>query len=245
MNLLESIRIILVNTTHPGNIGATARAMKNMGLKDLYLVDPYQFPHVEATARASGADDLLEKAKVVPTLAEAVKDCGFVIGTTARTRGIPWPVLDLRTAAKKTLVEAERGPVAILFGQERAGLTNEELEYCHAVINIPCNPEYTSLNLAQAVQLVTYEIRMSWLEQQEKPIAAKKFRLDRPASAAEMEGFYEHLRETLIQIGFLNPMEPKKIMRRMIRLFNRTQLEKREINILRGMLSAMQEKIND
>lgn len=239
LNNLSAIRIVLVNTTHPGNIGATARAMKNMGLTQLYLVNPKIFPHVDATARASGADDLLATAQVVTTLDEAVADCKLIIGTSARSRGIPWPLLNVREAAEKMRQEAVKNKIAIVFGQEQFGLTNEELECCHFVITIPCNPDYASLNLAAAVQIIAYEIRMAFGGDKLAMPLAEPGVYDL-ATAEEMQKFYEHLQQTLIELEFLDPKNPRKLMRRLIRLFNRARVEKREINILRGILTAME-----
>jgi len=251
MNFLPStsICIVLVNTSHPGNIGAAARAIKNMGLSKLMLVNPKIFPHADATARASGADDILAQAVVVNDLDEAIKDCKLVIGTTARSRGIPWPLLSVRAAAEKILQEAIHH-VAVLFGHERSGLTNDELDRCHFVINIPCNPDYSSLNLAAAVQIITYEIRMAYLQQypeQQADDQQKQLIETLPfydyASADEMQKFYQHLEETLVKLEFLDPENPRKLMRRLIRLYNRARVEKRELNILRGILTAVQARI--
>lgn len=234
------IRIVLVNTTHPGNIGATARAIKNMGLSQLYLVNPKMFPHAEATARASGADDVLAEAVVTDSLDDAINGCSLVIGTSARRRDIPWPMLQLRDAAKKIIYEAEHHPVAILFGQEQFGLTNDELERCHFLITIPCNPDYPSLNLAAAVQIVAYEICMAIATDVGAQHAAP---IDDLATADEMQKFYDHLQQMLIDIEFLNPQNPRKLMHRLIRLFNRARVEKRELNILRGILTGVQKKL--
>lgn len=238
-SLLTAIRIVLVNTTHPGNIGAVARAMKNMGLSQLCLVNPKLFPHAEATARASGADDLLKHATVVNDLDAAIKDCDLVIGSSVRMRGIPWPVFDVREAAAKIIQEAPTAKIAILFGQEKSGLTNEELQRCHFVINIPSNPDYSSLNLAAAAQIVAYEIWMAQSTQPQYVALEKKVEL---ATADETQKFYAHLEQTLMEINFLDPHYPKQLMRRLTRLFNRLRMEKREVNILRGILTAVQEK---
>jgi TrmH family RNA methyltransferase len=232
MTILSHIRIVLVETTHPGNIGATARAMKNMGLTDLALVNPKIFPDPEAVARASGADDLLEQAQVCPTLNEAIADCGLVIGASARLRSIPWPQLDPVDCARRVAQSATR--TAILFGREHSGLTNEELERCHYLLHIPCNPEFSSLNVAAAVQIITYELRK----------AANQPRPQSPsvslASAEEMESFFGHLETTLHDLQFLHARKQStSILRRLRRLFNRSQLEKTEIHLLRGILSVI------
>lgn len=235
MDSLANIRIVLVGTTHPGNIGGAARAMKTMGLSALHLVDPRQFPSAEATARASGADDLLARARVHASLDEAVADCGLVFGASARPRTIPWPVMDARETALRALAEAAQAPVAVVFGREHSGLTNEELERCNYHIHIPANPEYSSLNLAAAVQVVAYELRVAAL--QGASVEAKE---EPPATAEEVEGFYRHLEQTLVDIGFLDRDNPRQLMRRLRRLFGRVRLEATETNILRGILTAAQ-----
>lgn len=232
MDHLSHLRIVLVETTHPGNIGATARAMKNMGLSDLALVAPKIFPSPEAVARASGADDLLDQARVCDSLQEAIADCGLVIGASARLRSITWPQLDPTECGQ--LVAQSPTRTAILFGREHSGLTNEELERCHYLLHIPCNPDFSSLNVAAAVQIVTYEMRKaverSQTGQQSGPLA----------TAREMESFFGHLETTLYDLQFLH--ERKKnpsIIRRLKRIFNRAQLETTEIHLLRGILSVI------
>lgn len=228
------IRIVLVGTTHPGNIGAVARAMKNMGLDDLALVAPRYFPHPDASARASGADDLLEKARVVDTLAEAIEDCIFVAGASARSRSINWPCLDAREAASRALVESARGNVALVFGPEKSGLSNEDLDHCQALLSIPTNPDFSSLNLAMAVQVVCYEIRA---QQSEAP---PPFESDvPPATSGAMEHFFAELEVLLLDTGFLDPDNPRHLMRRLRRLFVRAEPDENEINILNGILTAI------
>lgn len=234
----NQIRIVMVETTHPGNIGAAARAMKTMRQRRLYLVNPKIFPSVDVTARAAGADDLLAEAVVCESLQEAVKDCVFVVGTTARDRRIPWPVLTPREGTKKILEVAGTGDVAILFGRENSGLNNEDLELCNLVLQVPANPEYSSLNVASAVQIICYEIMQSSLsatelEKQEAP----------PATAEEMQQFYRHFEEVMTEVGFYNPDKPRRLIRRIKRLFNRAQPDQKEINMLRGFLAGVQEKI--
>lgn len=236
-NMLDQIRIVLVETTHPGNIGGAARAMKNMGLARLSLVNPLYFPHAEATARASGADDLLAAAEVHPTLDAALAGCTLVFGTTARARSIPWPAVDPREAAQRALAAAPQGPVAFVFGREHSGLSNEELDRCNYLLHIPTNPEYASLNLAAAVQVVAYELRMA--TQQGPVMAADATPL---GSAHERELFYGHLEDVLTELRFLDPNNPKHLMRRLRRLFNRAELDRNEINILRGILTAVQRR---
>lgn len=239
---LARIRIVLINTTHPGNIGATARAMKVMGLSSLHLVTPKIYPHADATARASGADDLLQSARVHDSLDAALRGCSLVLGTSARLRSLPMPMLDARRGAGQALAEANRNTggydVAVLFGRERYGLTNEEMQRCHYLVNIPSNPDYSSLNIAQAVQILSYELR----------IAAQGFSdisIDPPdwvpVDAEQMERLFEHLEQALLDVRFLNPRQPKKLMARLRRLFNRARPDQNEINILRGILKATQD----
>ncbi|MEH6516303.1 MAG: tRNA (cytosine(32)/uridine(32)-2'-O)-methyltransferase TrmJ [Halioglobus sp.] len=236
---LDNIRIVLVNTSHPGNIGGVARAMKNMGLSRLTLVAPRQFPDEQAQWRAVSAADLLEQAVVVDTVEEAVADCQFVVGTSARNRSIPWPLLDPRRCAER-IGAATRGgeQVAILFGREDRGLTNEELQLCNLHLNVPTS-EFSSLNLAMAVQVVCYELRML-LVAEELP-ADDSDQWDTPFSTAQnMELYYQHLETTLVDIGFLDPKAPRQLMARLRRLFGRVRLDELELNILRGILTASQ-----
>ena len=231
---LQGVRIVLVEPTHPGNIGAAARAMKAMGLAHLHLVAPARFPSAEATARAAGADDVLHAARVVDSVGEAVADCGLVLGTTARVRRIEWPVIDPREAARRAVDQAVRAPVAVLFGRESAGLTNAELDRCHALIRIPAAARFSSLNVAAAVQIVAYELRT-----EAGGIAVAAAPAQSPAATAEeLEGFYRHLEETLVRTGYLDPAAPKLLMRRLRRLFSRAEPDRAEINILRGILTA-------
>lgn len=234
---LSRIRVVLVNTSHPGNIGAVARAMKNMGLQELTLVQPDTFPSAEATARASGADDVLASARVVASLAEAIEDCALVVGSSARSRTITWPTLDPRSCAERMVAVAATDPVALVMGRERTGLTNAELEHCHFLVNIPANPGYSSLNVAAATQVLVYELRMAALTRATTSIAP--WRSDHPfATAEELEGLYAHFESALIRLRFLDPENPRQLMRRLRRLFNRSQLDRMEVNILRGILSA-------
>ena len=229
-----SIRIVLVGTTHPGNIGATARAMKNMGLGDLALVDPRYFPDKEATARASGAEDLLESATVVETLEEAIADCVYVAGASARSRAINWPCLDARDCAEKLLRESAAGPVAAVFGPEKSGLSNEHLDHCDTLLTIPTNPDFSSLNLAMAVQVVAYELQAA------RAVKQPEYEADAPlATSAEMEHFYAHLEQVLTDLEFLDPDNPRHLMRRLRRLFLRARPDQNEVNILRGILSSV------
>jgi TrmH family RNA methyltransferase len=237
--LLSNIRIILVGTTHPGNIGAAARAMKNMGLSDLALVAPKIYPSDEATARAAGADDILEQAQVFATLDEALADRECIIGASARLRTIAWPQLDPKQCAAK-IAEQAQAKTAILFGRESIGLSNEELERCHYLLHIPCNPEFSSLNVAAAVQVVSYELFQA--AQTAAPVAPPNNE-DALANGEEMESFHQHLLQTLHEIGFLHERKSSPVLiRRLRRIFNRAGLEKTDIHILRGILSRVQKR---
>jgi TrmH family RNA methyltransferase len=235
---LAKIRVVLINTTHPGNIGATARAMKVMGLSSLHLVTPQKFPDAEATALASGADDLLQHARVHDSLESALENCGLVLGTSARLRSLAMPQFDARTAAQQAMLEVEQHEVALLFGRERYGLTNEEMQRCNWLVHIDANPEYSSLNLAQAVQVLCYELRMAAMAGADR---APDLPDHEPVDGLQMDRFYQHLEKTLLDISFLNPAQPKKLMMRLRRLFNRARPDQNEINILRGILTASQE----
>jgi len=235
---LSNIRIVLVRPTHPGNVGATARAMKNMSLRSLYLVSPENFPSDQASDRAVGADDVLRSAAIFTSLDEALKGCHLVIGTSARQRRIEWPALDPESCARRLVDGAQRGPVALLFGQERTGLLNAELDRCHYVVTIPSDREYSSLNLACAVQILAYEIHRAMLSG--STAGASDTREGGPVGAEDMQRFYRHLEEVLQQIDFLDPENPRLLMRRLMRLFNRVDLDHNEMNILRGILTAVQ-----
>lgn len=236
---LSSIRIILVETSHPGNIGSTARAMKTMGLESLYLVRPQAFPHPKANEMAASADDILLQATVVDTLDEALMGCQLICATSARPRGISLPGLIPAQSAALICEQADSTEVAIVFGREQSGLTNEELLKCHFHIHIPSNPDYSSLNLSQAVQILAYELRMRFLS----PTAEVSSRRDDNASAEDVELFYDHLKQVFIDINFLKSASPRRLMERVRRLFNRIQLEKMEVRILRGMLSQVQKSL--
>lgn len=233
-----SIRIVLVGTTHPGNIGACARAMKNMGVTDLVLVNPRHFPHEEATARASGAADVLQSARVVATLGEAIADCVYTAGASARTRAINWPSLQPRECASRLLTESARGPAAVVFGPEKSGLSNADLDLCDTLLTIPTDPDFSSLNLAMAVQVITYELRLAGRGE-----APPEYEPDAPpATSEELEYFYAHLEQVLTDIQFLDPDNPRTLMRRLRRLFIRAQPDKNEVSILRGILTAVDRK---
>lgn len=237
--LLDNIRVVLARTSHPGNIGAAARAMKTMGLSQLVLVDPAVFPNSQAEAMASGATDLLAAARVCSTLAEALADTTLALGVSARRRDIVAEVLMPQQAAARLLTEAQAAPVALVFGNETSGLSNEELNLCQSLVTIPANPDYSSLNLAAAVQVMSYELRRVWLGQEAWPQPDLE-----AASGSEIEGFYAHLQTTLEDLEFLNRGSPGKLMAKLRRLFSRTRLAKEEVNILRGILTAAQEVRN-
>lgn len=236
---LSNIRVVLVETSHPGNIGSVARAMKTMGLSRLVLVNPKTFPDGLATAMASGAADVLSSARIVDSLAEAIEDCTLVIGTSARLRVSAWPQVDAQGAAKVLLShQRDAGQVALVFGRESSGLTNSELDLCHYLGHVPTNPDYGSLNLAMGVQIFAYELWMQaqqqagWSEQSQQP---KEL-----ATSAALQGFYQHLESTLQTIEFLDDRNHEPFMRRMKRLFGRIQLEANEVTMLRGTLRRMQ-----
>lgn len=236
---LDSIRIVLVATSHPGNIGSTARAMKTMGLHSLYLVTPKSFPDYKAKEMAAGADDILENAQVTQTLDEALVGCQLIFATSARPRGLSLPGLLPASCAELVAEHSDNTQIAVVFGREHAGLTNEELLKCQYHIHIPSNPEYSSLNLAQAVQIVAYELRTKLLT----PTAEVSMRHDHYASADEIEQFYAHLQEVFIETQFLKKANPRRLMQRVRRLFNRINLEQMEVSILRGMLSQVQKSL--
>lgn len=238
-----AVRIVLVNTTHSGNIGGVARAMKNMGLCQLYLVAPRQFPAEEANWRAASAGDVLDTAVVTETLQDAIADCHFVVGTSARGRRIPWPTVNPRQCAAQVAARTAGGAqVAIVFGREDRGLTNDELQACNLHLHIPTHEDYTSLNLAMAVQIVAYELRMLSVEG-ELP-ASEYADWDAPfCSVEDMQRYFEHLEETLVQVGFLNPVAPRQLMARLRRLYSRIPLDEMEMSILRGILTETQKAI--
>lgn len=241
--MLENTRIVMVKTSHPGNIGAAARAMKNMGLSRLYLVEPKEHPTFESFSRAAGADDVLGNAVITDTLAEALKGCVWVAGTSARERMVQWPTYDPHECAGICRDKSEQGDVAIVFGRERTGLTNEELEMCNALVHIPTNAKYSSLNVAAAVQVLCYEVRMAFLSYQD--VAAEKTRTareDMPATSDQLEGMYQHMYQMMEDIKFFSGSNPEVIMRRLKSLFNRAQTTRREVAILRGIFSAAQGK---
>lgn len=239
----DNIRIVLVNTSHPGNIGGAARAMKNMGLSRLYLVAPKDFPSEKAVWRAAGALDVLDQAVVVESLDEAIAGCGLVVGTSARERRIPWPLVDPRQCGERCWQEAGEHEVALLFGREDRGLTNEELHKCQYHVHIPANPDYSSLNLATAVQVISYELRMAYLTQAQGSLLGNLEWDLPPAKIEAMERYFEHLQETLETLGFLEPDNPRQTMTRLRRLYQRIRPDEMELSILRGVLTATQNYI--
>lgn len=236
--MLSNIRIVLVQTFHPGNIGAAARALKNMGLSQLYLVQPRCFPDPEAESRAAGAKDLLANAVVVDSVEEAIADCQLVIGTSARERSYDLPLLDLETAAVQAVQEAHSGQIAILFGRETMGLNNAEMLLCNRHLYIDANPDYPVLNVAQAIQLVCYELRR----------AARKTAAEAVTEAPyprqqEMVLFYEHLERVLRETRFIIPQHEGRVMDKLRRYFNRSRPEKSELGMLRGILASVEETV--
>lgn len=238
--MLDNIRIVLVETSHTGNMGSTARAMKTMGLTNLYLVNPLVKPDSQAIALSAGASDVIGNATIVDTFDEAIAGCSLVVGTSARSRSLPWPMLEPRECGQRSAMESEHAPVAIVFGRERVGLTNDELQKCHYHVAIPANPEYSSLNLAMAVQIIAYEIRVAHLDRitAHQPVAEEE-----PYPLVDdLERFYAHLEETLHATGFIRPTHPGNIMSRLRRLFTRARPEAQELNILRGILASIEKQ---
>ena len=236
----SKLRIVLVETSHPGNIGATARAMANMGLGRLVLVKPKRWPTAEGLSMATSALHVCDAAVTVPSLQEAIADCQLVIGTSARLRNMPIPLLDPEACAAQVCSVMDKREVAIVFGREMSGLSNEELHLCHYHVHIPVDPDYSSLNLAAAVMVLAYELRKTALKQSGSGLVpARDTDWDQePATAADLEGFFEHLERVLIRLDFHDPDNPRQLMRRLRRLYQRIQPDRMEINILRGILGA-------
>ena len=239
-----SIRFVLVRTSHPGNIGASARAIRTMGYERLVLVHPARFPHEDATALAAGAADTLERAAVVPDLVSAIADCELVLGCTARRRAVQLPELSPRAAAARVFAATPGAQVAIVFGNERSGLENDELMRCHAAVHIPADPTFSSLNLSQAVQVLAYELRLAQLEAAAS-VESAPARDDPAATAEQLEHFFAHLAATLQDIDFHKGRSPRTIMKRLRRLFLRADLEQREVRILRGIFDDAQRKARE
>jgi TrmH family RNA methyltransferase len=231
--MTAQVRIVLIEPSHPGNIGSVARAMKNMALSELVLVRPRSFPHAEANALAAGADDILAGARIVDSVAEALADCGYIAGTTSRPRSYYWEFTTPRDVAGRIAELPEENRAALLFGSERYGLATDDLQYCNVLVRIPANPDYCSLNLAMSVQLLAYELFMA----RENPHSHIQLELPLAASG-DVEHFYAHLNQVLNEIDFED--RTGHLMERLRRLFNRAQLDRNELNILRGILSAVQ-----
>ena len=228
----SKIKFILFEPSHPGNVGAAARAIKTMGFDKLCLINPIEHPHSEARARSSGALDVLLNAEVFDNLQDAIKGCGLIIGTTSRSRRISVPITNIRETAPSIVAEAKQKPVAVIFGPEKSGLINKQVDCCNQLVNIPSTGSYKSLNLAMAVQIVAYELRVA---SEALPSAIRARNL---ASNDEIELFYNHLNQVLLETGFLDPKNPKQLMRRLRTLFNRAQMDENEINIMRGILAS-------
>ena len=237
--MLNNIRVVLVGTSHPGNIGSVARAMKTMGLSNLYLAEPRTEIDGQSIALAAGAADILQNVTKVDSFDEAIADCSLVVATSARSRTLDWPVLEPREAGDKLVAESESSPVAIVFGRENHGLSNEELQKCNYHVVIPANEEYSSLNLAQAVQIVCYETRMSYLNRNREAEVIEEYPLQK-----EQEQFFEHLERTLLSTGFIIKNHPGQVMTKLRRLFSRARIESQEMNILRGILSSIEKFAN-
>jgi len=242
MTMLQNIRIVLVETSHTGNMGSVARAMKTMGLTNLWLVNPLVKPDSQAIALAAGASDVIGNAQIVDTLDDALAGCSLVVGTSARSRTLPWPMLDPRECGLKSVGEAAQAPVALVFGRERVGLTNDELQKCHYHVAIAANPEYSSLNLAMAVQVIAYEVRMAWLAAQEKTESVTAEDDVAYPLVDDLERFYGHLEQTLLSTGFIRADHPGQVMNKLRRLFTRARPESQELNILRGILASIEQK---
>jgi TrmH family RNA methyltransferase len=240
--MLANIRIVLVKPSHPGNIGAVARAMKNMGLHRLYLVSPADFPSFEASQRAASASDVLAEAVVVDSLQQALAGCALVAGTTARLRNVQWPQIDARAGGELLVTESEQHEVALVFGSERTGLLNDEMEQCQYLVNIPTSDEYSSLNLSQAVQIMCYEILMASRAGVAAVEAEPKYELDRLASMEQLNGLYVHILDAMQQFEFFGTRNHEQVMRRMRCLFGRARVTVRELQILRGMIKVAQGK---
>lgn len=242
-----NIRIVLVETSHPGNIGAVARAMKNMQLETLYLVRPKNFPDEQAVARSSGATDVLNNAVVCGSLAEAIADCQLVIAASARRRSISWPMTSAPQAALKLIQRGKLAPVALVFGREDRGLNNEELDHCHIMVRLPANPEFSSLNLAAAVQVFSYEIRKTYLADKSLQLnnapATDELddlaNIDRPATSNNLMNLFTHLEKTLIQVNFMPAHRTRTLMRKLMRFFYKSQITEEEVSIFRGILSEL------
>ncbi|MGU3144588.1 tRNA (cytosine(32)/uridine(32)-2'-O)-methyltransferase TrmJ [Vibrio cholerae] len=240
--MLERVKVVLVGTTHSGNIGSAARAMKVMGLSQMVLVDSQCQVDAQAIALAAGASEIALNAQIYPTLEAAVADCGLVVGTSARSRTLEWPMLEPRECGEKLISEANQHSVAMVFGRERTGLTNDELQLCHYHVCVPANPEYSSLNLAMAVQLLSYEVRMAYLALQQSS-QSSTLQEEYPRHQ-ELERFYAHLEQVIMQTEFISAQQPGQVMNKLRRMFTRARPEAQEINTLRGILTSVQKSIS-
>ncbi len=238
--MLDNVRIILIGTSHPGNIGSAARAMKTMGLTDLVLVDPECEVDGKSHALSAGAGDVLQSHRVFSNLDDAIADCGLVIGASARPRTLDWPMLDPREMGEKVAFEGEKHPVALVFGRENSGLTNDELQKCHFHVFIPANPDYSSLNLAMAVQTLSYEVRMGFLATNAYPEQEEEYPL-----SEDLEGMFSHLEQTLTDTQFIVPAHPGLVMNKLRRFFNRARPEVKELRMWRGIFSSIQKSVQD
>lgn len=242
MDRLKNIRFVLSNTSHAGNIGAAARAMKVMGMDGLHLINPTDYPSAEATARASGADDVLYNAAVHESLDAAIAPCTLIMGTSARNRGMDIEIIDMHEAANMLVAAADSQQVALIFGKERYGMTNEEMQRCHYLVKYPANPEYSSLNLGAAIQVAAYELRMQSLQQQSEPESVTT-QTAPFATAEKMQSFYAHLFDIMEKTEFMKDDNKKSLEEKIRMMFNRLRIEKHEMDILRGFLSAVNKNL--
>lgn len=239
--MLNNVKVVLVGTSHSGNIGSAARAMKVMGLSEMVLVDPQCEVDAQAVALAAGASDIALNARIVQNLEQAVEECALVVGTSARSRTLEWPMLNPRECGQKFAQEGVKHSVALVFGRERTGLTNEELQKCHYHVSIPANPEYSSLNLAMAVQTLCYEVRVAYLDQVQAQYPPQEE--EQYPRHKELEMFYQHLEKVMIKTQFISEEQPGQVMNKLRRMFNRARPESQELNTLRGVLTAVEKSI--
>ena len=239
-NLLNSVKVVLVGTTHPGNIGAAARAIKNMGIFNLALVKPKEFPSDIAIYRSKAAKDILENAEIYESLEDAIAGCKLIVGTSARARSVPWPVFNPRDAAEEMRKISKQGNVAIVFGREDRGLTNDELGLCNFHVHIPSDPKYSSLNLSQAVQILAYEIRLAY--SRDEVISEVKWDVDL-ANNEQTERLIDHMEELMQDVEFYDVENPRKLLLRVRRFFKRSKIDVMEANIFRGLFSAIQKRL--
>jgi len=241
--MFENVKVVLVGTSHSGNIGSAARAMKVMGLSHMVLVDPKCQVDDQTIALSAGASDIALNARIVSTLQDAVEECSLVVGTSARSRTLEWPMMDSRECGEKIAIEAKNNVVAMVFGRERTGLTNEELQLCHYHVSILANPEYSSLNLAMAVQTLSYEVRMAHLYNLQSQYPERQ--QENYPRHDELEMFYQHLENVLFKTEFIEKNKPNQVMNKMRRLYNRARPEAQELNILRGMLTSVERHLDN